>query len=136
MLERFTVYVASFSYHLDSVPRDPFGHGGGYVIDCRVLPNPGKLEVYKDYSGLQSAVKEWLENNPLVEKFWNQIEVLTNTIFDLASSKEMFELAFCFGCTGGRHRSVYIANRFADSLKRRQATVILEHIQLKKLGLI
>ncbi len=131
-----TAYVASFSYHLDGIPTDPFGHGGGFVFDCRILHNPGKLEPYKDYTGLQSNVKQWMESNPPTENFWQSVVKIVDFALKMASEKRHHEISFCFGCTGGRHRSVYMANRLADYLRDQGHTVILEHIQLKKLGLI
>ncbi|MCS6962210.1 MAG: hypothetical protein NZT61_06900 [Deltaproteobacteria bacterium] len=135
-LKKFTVYVASFSYNYGQIPVDPFGHGGGFVFDCRVVFNPGRLPEYSDYTGLQKSVVEWLENHPSTALFWNSVINTVETALQLSDLKGAYEKSFCFGCTGGRHRSVYFANKLSDWLNEKGATVILEHIQLKKIGLL
>lgn len=132
----FTVYVASFSYHSGEIPRDPFGHGGGFVFDCRIITNPGRLQEYADFTGLQKSVKDWMEANPDTHQYWEKIKDIVQFSLDRARAKSYFELSFVFGCTGGRHRSVYFAERTATWLRELGASVILEHMQLRALGIV
>lgn len=135
-LSNFVIYVASFSYLSGEIPRDPFGHGGGFVFDCRIITNPGRLKEYADFTGLQKSVKDWMEANPDTHAYWEKIKGIIEFSLQRAEEKGYSELSFAFGCTGGRHRSVYFAERVASWLRQNGATVILEHIQLKALGLI
>ncbi len=109
------VRIVSFSYK-QGIPVDHTGNGGGFVFDCRALPNPGRLQEYQSQSGLDTPVIEYL-------KGYNEIPEFLESVFKIvdAAVKNYMERGFqnlmvAFGCTGGRHRSVYCAESLAKHL--------------------
>ena len=111
-----TVRVGSFSYKR-GVPEDPGGHGGGFVFDCRALPNPGRLAAYAGLSGLDAPVSRWLAEQPQVEPFFERAYGLVAEQVATYQARGFDSLAVHFGCTGGQHRSVHLAERMAATLR-------------------
>ena len=115
----------SFSYK-KGVPVDSTEHGGGYVFDCRCLDNPGREERFKTMTGKDKGVIEFLEKNPEVDVFYKHIEGLVDASVKKYSARGFAHLSVSFGCTGGQHRSVYLAERLAKHLKN-TVNVELKH---------
>ncbi len=121
------ITIRSFSYK-KGIPVDLSGNGGGFVFDCRALPNPGRLEKFKSKSGRDRAVIEYLEEKPEVKGFMDMTSKLV-----MASAKNYIERGFtnlmvCYGCTGGQHRSVYCAEKLAEQLKKKlNVEINLQH---------
>ncbi len=126
---KLKVSIRSFSYKKD-YPIDLSGNGGGFVFDCRALPNPGRLEEFRCMSGKDLPVIQYLEKEPVVAGF---IEKTSSLV--LSSAKTYIERGFtnlmvCYGCTGGQHRSVYCAENLAGILQKElDVTVDLQHEQ-------
>ena len=116
--EGLTVRVGSFSYK-HGLPEDPGGHGGGFAFDCRALPNPGRLAEYAGLSGLDPAVPAWLQTQPEVEPFFARALALVEAHVDTYLARGFDSLQVQFGCTGGQHRSVYMAERLTAALRAR-----------------
>ncbi|MCL7965118.1 MAG: phosphotransferase [marine benthic group bacterium] len=110
-----TVYLYSFSYRR-GYPEDVSGHGGGYVFDCRALPNPGRLEEYRTLTGLDPGVRSFLESREETSAFWDHVRSLVSSQIDTYLGRDFSALTVSFGCTGGQHRSVYFAERLAAHL--------------------
>jgi aminoglycoside/choline kinase family phosphotransferase len=123
-----TVRVASFSYKR-GYPSDPGGHGGGFVFDCRGLPNPGRQLEFSDRSGLDEPVIRFLESREDPQLFWRNVRQLVDAQVEEYLRRGFSSLAVSFGCTGGQHRSVYMAERLARHLAEvfPQVTVRVEH---------
>lgn len=114
---RLRVKVFSFSYK-KGYPADYSGNGGGYMFDCRALPNPGRYEEYKRLTGKDRPVEEFLEKCEEVEVFIREAHALVRHSVEVYLSRGFTSLQAGFGCTGGRHRSVYCAERLARMLAR------------------
>ena len=125
-----TVRVMSFSYK-NGVPLDDRGHGGGFVFDCRALPNPGRYEQYAQLTGRDKPVVDFLLKEPEVSRFLENVYAITDMSVENYLSRNFTSLSVAFGCTGGRHRSVFCAEALAARLKGRYgARVELSHREL------
>jgi aminoglycoside/choline kinase family phosphotransferase len=111
-----TVYTGSFSFKR-GYPQDVTGHGGGFVFDCRALPNPGRHLEYASLCGRDREVVAFIENCPEVGAFWENVRALVDTQVDEYLRRGFTSLTVLFGCTGGQHRSVYMAERLARHLR-------------------
>jgi len=109
------VEVLSFSYRR-GIPADDSGNGGGYVFDCRSIHNPGRYEPYKQLTGLDAPVIKFLEDDGEVTRFLQSVYQLADTHVERYLKRGFTRLQFCFGCTGGQHRSVYSAQHLAEHL--------------------
>lgn len=116
--EGLTVSVFSFSYK-KGYPEDLSGNGGGFIFDCRGMHNPGRYDEYKPLTGMDAPVVEFLESRGEVQKFVDGALALVTPSVETYIRRGFSGLQVGFGCTGGRHRSVYCAERFAQLLKER-----------------
>ncbi len=127
-----TVHIQSFSYKR-GLPRDKTGHGGGFVFDCRALPNPGRLPIYAPLTGQDADVKTYLEKDSDVQSFLCQTEYLVDQAIDHHQKRGFSDLTVAFGCTGGQHRSVFCAERLAARLSaKKDVQIDLEHRELER----
>ena len=117
--DKLTIQLWSFSYHR-GVPRDPSGNGGGFVFDCRILPNPGRSPEYEEMTGMDLPVSNFLDGVEEVQTFLRDVKVMVDRAVDHHLRRGFTDLTVAFGCTGGQHRSVYFAERLAEHLKVRQ----------------
>jgi aminoglycoside/choline kinase family phosphotransferase len=112
-----TVTINSFSYR-NGIPDDLSGNGGGFVFDCRFLANPGKCDEYKKLTGLDPEVRKFLDEKADIKLFIDRCETQILAAIDAYRTEGYTHLMVSFGCTGGKHRSVYSAELLADRLKR------------------
>ncbi len=121
------VRVFSFSYK-KGIPQDTSGNGGGYVFDCRSTHNPGRYEPYKGINGLDPAVMRFLEDDGEILTFLDSVYKLADAHVERYIKRGFTDLMFCFGCTGGQHRSVYCAQHLAEHLHSKYGIkVIINH---------
>jgi aminoglycoside/choline kinase family phosphotransferase len=129
-----TVRIFSFSFH-GPMPADGAGHGGGFVFDARSLPNPGRQEQFRSLTGKDEAVIEYLDRQESVGQFLSHVFSLVDASVDNYQQRGFSSLMISFGCTGGQHRSVYLAEHLAQHLtSTRDVKVIVRHAELEKLG--
>lgn len=107
-----TIDVISFSYR-KGYPESKDGNGGGFVFDCRFLNNPGRYEPYRELTGKDEAVIDFLKKesdiDAFLEKAWEMIDAAIENYLE----RGFTSLQIAFGCTGGQHRSVYSAENTA-----------------------
>lgn len=124
---QLTVTVLSFSFK-KGLPADPSGNGGGFIFDCRALPNPGRYPEYKAYTGKDRPVIEFLQKEPAVDAFLNHVKGIVGQSVEKYLERNFTSLQVAFGCTGGQHRSVYCAEQIARWLSDTYpCTVALRH---------
>ncbi len=122
-----TVLINSFSYK-NGIPADDFGNGGGFVFDCRALPNPGRYPEYASLSGKDRPVIEFLKKERAVDEFINHSFSLVEQSIRTYMDRGFIHLQVNFGCTGGQHRSVYCAEMLANYLREHfPVNVIVKH---------
>lgn len=126
-LEGLTVTIFSFSYR-KSIPFDKSGNGGGYVFDCRALPNPGLYDEYKQLNGRDPEVKEFFDKYHESEEYLSHVFAIVDQSVDTYIERDYTRLMLNFGCTGGRHRSVYCAERTAQHLREKYEGVVTVNI--------
>ena len=112
------VRVFSFSYG-KGIPEDTSGNGGGYVFDCRSTHNPGRYEPYKKLTGLDEPVIRFLEDDGEILTFLESVYKLADAHVRRYLQRGFTNLMFCFGCTGGQHRSVYSAQHLAEHIHKK-----------------
>lgn len=128
--KRLEVQVVSFSYK-KGIPADASGNGGGYVFDCRGIHNPGKYEYYRAFTGRDPEVIRFLEDDGEVSVFLDSVYRLADAHAARYLERGFTHLQFCFGCTGGQHRSVYCAEHLARHLAEKyRLRVRLTHREL------
>ncbi|HOI86400.1 MAG TPA: RNase adapter RapZ [Lentimicrobium sp.] len=112
------VRITSFSYR-KQIPSDTTGNGGGFVFDCRALPNPGRLEEYRKLTGRDETVIRYLAGHHETGLFLGAVYTLVDQAVENYLSRKFTNLMVSFGCTGGQHRSVYCAEQLSAHLNKR-----------------
>jgi RNase adaptor protein for sRNA GlmZ degradation len=132
--ENLVVRVFSFSFH-QGAPQDDTGNGGGFVFDARSLPNPGREEQYKSLTGKDAPVIEYLIQHDAVHQYLGHVMALVDATASGYRDRGFKNLMVSFGCTGGQHRSVYLAEQLAKHLRDKDGIdVVIRHLGLEKLG--
>jgi aminoglycoside/choline kinase family phosphotransferase len=132
--ETLVVRIFSFSFHR-GWPKDETGNGGGFVFDGRSLPNPGREERFKALTGRDAPVIDYLNQQESVHQFMAGVLSLVDASVSEYQRRGFKHLMVSFGCTGGQHRSVYLAEQLAKRLRSRNGVeVVLRHRELETLG--
>jgi aminoglycoside/choline kinase family phosphotransferase len=131
--DNLVVRIFSFSFHR-GLPKDESGNGGGFIFDGRSLPNPGREERFKMLTGRDAPVVDYLNQQESVHQFLASVMSLVDSSVNNYQRRGFKNLMVSFGCTGGQHRSVYLAEQVAKRLLGRNGVeIVLRHRELEKL---
>lgn len=118
---KIVVYVNSFGFR-HGVPPD-----SDLVFDVRFLPNPNYIPEFKKLSGRHPSVARYIRSFPQTMEFVNRISDLLIYLLPHYIREGKSYLTISFGCTGGQHRSVFIANEIHKRLSKGGFTVKESH---------
>jgi UPF0042 nucleotide-binding protein len=102
------------------------------VLDCRFLANPYWNETLRPLSGLDEPVKEFLNAQPMTKEFLDRIEDLLGLLIPAYRAEGKAYLTIAMGCTGGRHRSVAIAEALGERLRAEGISLVVKHRDERK----
>ena len=132
--QNLVVRIFSFSFHHD-LPKDESGNGGGFIFDARGLPNPGREEEFKQLTGKDAPVIDYLNQQEGVHQYLANAVSLVEASVNSYQQRGFKNLMVSFGCTGGQHRSVFLAEHLAKRLRGQGGVeVVLKHLELEKMG--
>ncbi|HEY4661199.1 MAG TPA: RNase adapter RapZ [Terriglobales bacterium] len=127
------IRIYSFSFHRGGAPKDDTGNGGGFVFDGRSIPNPGREERFKKLTGKDAPVIEYLDQQESAHEFLDHVRGLVDASVSEYQRRGFKNLMVSFGCTGGQHRSVYLAEQLAKHLRQKNGVeVTVHHRELEK----
>ncbi|MGK7394116.1 MAG: RapZ C-terminal domain-containing protein [Candidatus Cyclobacteriaceae bacterium M3_2C_046] len=136
VVKRLKVSINSFSFK-KGIPEDQNGNGGGFVFDCRAIHNPGRYEKYKQMTGKDAEVIDFLQKESEIDDFLKNVYALVDSSVETYLSRKFTDLMVNFGCTGGQHRSVYCAENLARHLKNKYDLIVeLHHREMEKLNVL
>ena len=134
--DNLVVRIFSFSFHHE-FPKDDTGNGGGFIFDGRNLPNPGREERFKSLTGRDAPVIDYLHQQESVHQFLASVFSLVDAAVENYQERGFKNLMVSFGCTGGQHRSVFLAEQLAKHLRGRNGVkVVVRHVELESRGLL
>ena len=132
--QNLVLRIFSFSFH-SGAPEDNTGNGGGFVFDGRNLPNPGREERFKQLTGKDAPVIDYLNQQEGVHQFLASVFSLVDASVSNYQQRGFKNLMVSFGCTGGQHRSVFLAQQLAKRMRARSGLeVVVRHLELEKMG--
>ncbi len=123
--EAMTIVLESFAFKR-GVPQDV-----DFIFDARILPNPHWVENLREYNGLDQPVREWLEQDDAVERMISDVLGFLKTWLPEFQNSQRSYVTVGIGCTGGRHRSVYLVDRLASGLGDSFGDVLIYHRELQ-----
>ncbi|MBR6342546.1 MAG: RNase adapter RapZ [Selenomonadaceae bacterium] len=124
--DQMTINVLSFGFKF-GMPLD-----ADMVLDVRFLPNPFYVESMRHKSGAVPEVAEYIQEKPVTREFLRHLDPLMEFLAPQYVKEGKEQLVIAVGCTGGMHRSVFIAKHIFDLLKAKGHAVRLEHRDLMK----
>lgn len=119
-----TIVLQSFAFK-QGVPQDV-----DFIFDARILPNPFWQDDLKHLTGKDEAVRAWLESDQRVLKLTHDIQEFMDSWLPAFEDAQRSYVTIGIGCTGGKHRSVYIAEKLATSLNEGHENVLVHHREM------
>jgi UPF0042 nucleotide-binding protein len=104
------------------------------VFDLRMLPNPHWSEALRPLTGLDPEVARFLEGHAVTGELFSDIAGFVERWLPAYQKSSRSYLTVALGCTGGRHRSVYIAERLAEHFRESFPGVSVRHASLERLA--
>ena len=124
------VFVTSFAY------RHGLPHEADLVFDVRFLQNPHYVDELRPQSGLDRPVGDFIEQDPDLEEYFRHLSQLLEPLLPRFDAEGKSYLTIAVGCTGGKHRSVYTAERLGAWLAEKGERVSVNHRDLKQDGAV
>jgi UPF0042 nucleotide-binding protein len=122
--EGMTLLFESFAYK-KGLPMD-----ADFVFDARCLPNPHWDRTLRPLSGKDAPVREFLQSQPMVDEFLSDIRSFLDTWLPRLEQADRSYVTVSIGCTGGRHRSVYLAEQLSDYFRQSRNDILIFHREL------
>lgn len=114
LFKNLYVRIISFGYK-HGIPQD-----ADLVFDVRFMPNPYYIDELKNKTGEDEAVQEYVMNSEAAQEFLCKLKDMVNFLIPNYISEGRNQLVIAIGCTGGHHRSVTIANKLYEELKKNE----------------
>ena len=124
--ENLSISVQSFSYKRGT-PR-----GVDMMIDCRFLSNPHWVPALRPLTGLSDEVGDYIQKDPLYAPFFEKISDLLALLLPAYQAEGKAYFAIAMGCTGGQHRSVFVARMLAAELEEKGWPVATRHKEMER----
>lgn len=122
--EPMSIQIQSFSY------RNGAPTNSDMVFDMRFLSNPHWVGDLANHTGQHLDVQDYIQKDPAFDRFMNQLKAQLDLILPLYQQEGRSQFTISFGCTGGRHRSVFAAEYTSDYLKSRSYDAQIKHMQI------
>lgn len=119
--DHLALQFSSFGYKF-GIPLD-----ADFIFDVRCLPNPYYESNLKNLTGIDKPVVDFFENYKEVDKMFHDINHFINEWLNAFTTDQRHSLNIAIGCTGGKHRSVYIANKLFTNFSKPKSQVIIRH---------
>jgi len=116
-----TIVLQSFAFK-QGVPQDV-----DFMFDARILPNPYWEKELRPLTGKDEAVQQWLESDQAVVSMTKDIQAFMHAWLPAFQDAQRSYITIGIGCTGGKHRSVYLAEKLATSLRNDHENVLVHH---------
>jgi len=126
--QRFVLVLTSFGFKYGA-PRNL-----DFLFDSRFLANPHYETELKPFSGLDTEIEEFMEEDSHTEEYLKRLQELLGYLTELYMNTDKTALFTGLGCTGGRHRSVYLANQLQKYFLDRKFKVVTVHRDINKGG--
>jgi UPF0042 nucleotide-binding protein len=120
------ISITSFAYP-KGIPRD-----ADLVFDVRFLKNPHYDPNLRPLTGMDEDVGNYIRKDPIFQNSWDKISALILTLLPEYKKEGKAYLTIAFGCTGGRHRSVYFVENLGKFLMEKKYKVNLHHRELSR----
>lgn len=101
-----------------------------FVFDARCLPNPFWEKSLREYCGKDKPIKDYLDDKALAQDFYNDISTLVKKWIPSFEEHDRSYLTIAIGCTGGKHRSVYLTEKLFSELKEDRNNILVQHREL------
>ena len=105
-------------------------HDADYVFDIRFLPNPYWENELRDYNGMDKPVIDFLESSPEVQEFYTSLVTFLEPCLARQKEQNRSFITVALGCTGGRHRSVFLCEKLAGHFRDHYRQVSVRHTEL------
>ena len=120
----FTINIMSFGY------KNGMPFSADMVFDARFIPNPFYVKSLRNLTGNNKKVSQYVLKHDISQQFLDRVEEMILELIPHYMHEGKYSLTVCFGCTGGHHRSVALANELERRLSGQRQRTTLEHRDL------